>query len=673
MDDEELRKHRTVWLQRMRERAVRALRFGADVRDQRQQKREQMYDDPRKRKLRPREFDAASLSPPEPVVRYLEGFRSVFKRRDTLAVAVLYVIGLLSDLPHKNGETMEAAIPGFTQEGAYRLLARGSWSAAELDRLRVLDGLDRAGCRGLPVDAIIDETSFAKKGTDSVGVARQYLGCLGKTDNGQVIVSLHLCAGDFDLPGTAEVFLPEKGWGGSDEACQQRRAAAKVPEDWVLRTKPELAVALLLRVRAWGLTLRRVYADAGYAALGMMLHLAALGLDFVLSLHTNTSVRLVGEPWLPAVPPPPATGRPGRPRRGEPSRPRLHTPAELRAGLEPTQWQAVAYRLDVNGKPLIHNFYALRAHVVSATKLQRCDPAEADDVESPALWLLLEQPCGPGPHRPDEFEQYAISGPADLTLTELADLAHRRPLIERASYQDAKQEVGLGHYQGRSWPGLHHHLALVWLGLTYLLLGRRPLPPPPALTQPSPPAGDAPAAAPEPAADPAPPPSSSADQLAPASAAGTTAPAATSGDPLPPPPAFTQPSPPAGDAPAAAPEPAAGPAPPPSSSADQLAPASAASTTAPAATSGDPLPPSGPVCSPLPAPPARFVAALAPHPLPLRHQMWESVHTVRTNLCEWIAGIRTYEHIFAVVPPAQLRTRALPQLPILRPLLCCGP
>ena len=292
VDDEELRKHRTVWLQQMHERAVRALRFGADVRDQRQQKREQMYDDPRKRKLRPREFDAASLSPPEPVVRYLEGFRSVFKRRDTLAVAVLYVIGLLSDLPHKNGETMEAAIPGFTQEGAYRLLARGSWSAAELDRLRVLDGLDRAGCRNLPVDAIIDETSFAKKGTDSVGVARQYLGCLGKTDNGQVIVSLHLCAGDFDLPGTAEVFLPEKGWGGSDEACQQRRAAAKVPEDWVLRTKPELAVALLLRVRAWGLTLRRVYADAGYAALGMMLHLAALGLDFVLSLHTNTSVRL---------------------------------------------------------------------------------------------------------------------------------------------------------------------------------------------------------------------------------------------------------------------------------------------------------------------------------------------------------------------------------------------
>ncbi len=251
-----------------------------------------------------------------------------------------------------------------------------------------------------------------------------------------------------------------------------------------------------------------------------MPRLAALGLDFVLALHTNTSVRLVGEPWLPAVPPPPATGRPGRSR--------LHTPAELREDLEPTQWQAVAYRQDVNGKPRIHNLYAHRAHVVSATKLQRCDPAEPDDVESPALWLLLEQSCGPVPHRPDAFEQHASSGPADLTLTELA---HRRPLIERASYQDAKQEVGGGDCQGRSWPGLHHHLARVWLALTHLLLGRWPLPPP-AFTQPSPPAGDAPAAAP--AAHPAPPPSSSAAQLAPASAAGTTAPAATSGAPLPP-------------------------------------------------------------------------------------------------------------------------------------------
>ena len=467
--------------------------------------------------MRPHEFDTAALTPPEPLARYLDGFRLVFKRRDTREVARLYATGLLSALPRKNGETMEASIPGATQENVHNFLVRSPWPAPELDRLRVLDGLQRASCGGLPVDAIIDEVSIPKKGDDSVGVARQYLGCLGKTDNGQVIVSLHLCAGDFDLPGTAELFLPEKRWGGEDEACRRRRTDAKVPADWVFRTKPELAVALLLRVRAWGLHLHRVYADAGYASLAMILRLLALALEFVLAIRGNDTVRLAGEPWLPAVPPPPPTGRPGRPRRGQPARPRLHTPDELRAGLAATDWHEVAYRQDVNGTPLVHAFVALRAHVVSATQLKRREPAP--EAESAELWLLLEQPCGPGPHRNAELKQYVISGPETSTLDELADLAHRRPLIERNSYENAKQEVGLADYQGRSWPGLHHHVAMVWLALTYLMLGRRRLPPPPpAFTQPAPPTGQAPAAAPKPQ------PPTPGGELAPAS--GALAPAA---------------------------------------------------------------------------------------------------------------------------------------------------
>ncbi len=371
--------------------------------------------------MRPGEFDTASLTPAEPLAGYLDLFRPVFRRRDTREVARLYATGLLSALPRKNGETMEAAIPGATQENVHNFLVRSPWSAAELDRLRVLDGVERAGCGGLPVDGIIDEVSIPKKGSDSVGVARQYLGCLGKTDNGQVVVSLHLSTDDFDLPGTAELFLPEKRWGGTDEACRQRRAEAKVPADWVFRTKPELAVALLLRVRAWGLQLRRVYADAGYAGLAMILRLLELGLEFVLAIRSNDTVRLVGEPWLPAVPPHPPTGHPGRPRGGQPSRPHLHTPEELRAGLVAEDWHAVAYRQDVNGTPLVHAFAAFRAHAVSVTKLKRQDPAV--EAESPELWLLLEQPCGPDPHRKDELKQYVISGSDTLTLDELADLA----------------------------------------------------------------------------------------------------------------------------------------------------------------------------------------------------------------------------------------------------------
>ncbi len=589
-----------------RERAVRALRFGSRVLEQRQERREEIYNDPRKRKLRPGEFDTASLTPAEPLAGYLDLFRPVFRRRDTREAARLYATGLLSALPRKNGETMEAAIPGATQENVHNFLVRSPWSAAELDRLRVLDGVERAGCGGLPVDGIIDEVSIPKKGSDSVGVARQYLGCLGKTDNGQVVVSLHLSTDDFDLPGTAELFLPEKRWGGTDEACRQRRAEAKVPADWVFRTKPELAVALLLRVRAWGLQLRRVYADAGYAGLAMILRLLELGLEFVLAIRSNDTVRLVGEPWLPAVPPHPPTGHPGRPRGGQPSRPHLHTPEELRAGLVAEDWHAVAYRQDVNGTPLVHAFAAFRAHAVSVTKLKRQDPAV--EAESPELWLLLEQPCGPDPHRKDELKQYVISGSDTLTLDELADLAHRRPLIERNSYENAKQEVGLADYQGRSWLGLHHHLAMVWLALTYLMLGRRRLPPPP--------------------------------------------------------PAFSQPLPPTGAAPTDPSSPVPAPESPPPAPPGGLAPPSGALA-----------PPPGPAATALP--PAVPVAALATSPLPLRHQVWESVQLVHTNFCEWSAAMRTYEHIFAAFPVQALRESiqagTLTPLPVLRPLLGLGP
>ena len=269
---------------------------------------------------------------------------------------------------------------------------------------------------------------------------------------------------------------------------------------------------------------------------------------------------------------------------------------------------AVASRPDVQGTPLVRAFAAFRAHVVSLTKPGQHAP-EVVERESPELWLLLEQPCGPGPHRQDELKQYGISGPATLTLDQLADLAHRRPLIER-SYENAQQEVGLADDQGRSWPGFHHHLAMVWVALTYLLLARRRLPPPPpAFSQPTPPP---PPAATQSPPDPAPPSPSSSAERASASAS------------VPPPPQ----------------------------------PASLARILAT-------------------LPNAVPVAVLAPRPLPLRHPVWESVQAVHSNLCEWFAAMRTYEHIFAILSVQKLREHlqagTLPPLPALRPLLPAGP
>ena len=190
-------------------------------------------------------------------------------------------------------------------------------------------------------------------------------------------------------------------------------------------------------------------------------------------------MHVAAEPWLPPEPPAPHAGRGPHPH-GRPARPQLHTAAELHANVPADRWRPVAYRQGTDGCPLGREFVALRAHLTAAAEL-KADPL-APDAERAQLWLLLERPCGaPGQDKP---KPYLISGPARMSLDELAQLTHRRPAIERESYEHAKQEVGLDQYQGRSWVGLHHQLSMA-----FLILLRRPPPSEPApRSQLSPPA-----------------------------------------------------------------------------------------------------------------------------------------------------------------------------------------
>ena len=126
-------------------------------------------------------------------------------------------------------------------------------------------------------------------------------------------------------------------------------------------------------------------------------------------------------------------------------------------------WQSVSYRQDSKGVPLQRQFAAMRVQ-----------PATAD-MRGPEQWLLLERPLQP---EGQDLKQYLISLPAETSLAELAEVAHLRAHIERESYQNAKQGVGLTDYQGRSWSGYHRHLAMAWLALTWLQRQRQPLAPP---------------------------------------------------------------------------------------------------------------------------------------------------------------------------------------------------
>jgi SRSO17 transposase len=444
MDNQQWMDFLNDWL---REQQIRALRFGP--------KAEKPFD-PR-RKLPPQAVGSAPILPQPEMHRYVEGFRSVFRRRETRRNAEIYLLGLCSDLPHKNGETMEAAIPGAKQMDIFNFLVRAGWSPEALDEARVRQWIGERGYGGMPIHVIVDETSVLKQGKWSVGVTRQYLGCVGKVANGQVAVTLHGVWENDDLPLTGVLYLP-RAWAEDPE----RRQLAKVPESVRFQTKPEIARALLDRVTGWGLEVAMVHADAGYGELGWMAELEARGWRYCVGVRGNFSVYLPREGLLPAPPAEPYSGR-GRPRKPpQPERP-LHTVDEIRAALDPAQWQRIGYRLGVDGALLEREFAALRVH--GATR----------EVCGSEVWLLLERPLNP---QSDDPKQYVITAPPTTSLAELARLAHVRPRIERGSYENAKDAAGLADYQGRSWPGFHSHLSMVWLAMTWMARLRRPLPPP---------------------------------------------------------------------------------------------------------------------------------------------------------------------------------------------------
>ena len=406
----------------LREKQLRALRFGP--------KPEKPFDE--RRKIRPEAIGRAPILPNPDLREYVRRFKGVFGRRETVSNAEIYMTGLCSDLPHKNGETMEAAIPGANQEDIYNFLVRSTWSPEALDRARVEQWIEERGYASQPVNVLLDETSFLKQGKYSVGVARQYLGCVGKVANGQVAVTVHGVWGNDDLPLTGMLYLPEEAW-AKDAA---RRKTAKVPEDVPFRTKPQIGLELVRRVRDWGVAIERLHADAGYGDIGTMEALASEGHAFCLGVRGNFSVYLPDEALPPAPETAPYGGR-GRPRKPPQVERPLHTVDEIRRGLDEATWQRLPYRQGADGKALEREFVGLQVH--PATKERLADEA----------WLLLERPLDPSSN---DVKQYVISGPSTITLAELARISHIRSRIERNSYEKDKPAECTG--QRRSGPGL---------------------------------------------------------------------------------------------------------------------------------------------------------------------------------------------------------------------------
>jgi SRSO17 transposase len=394
-------------------------------------------------------------------VTYIEMLASVIGHKDREGPLRDYSVGLLTAHGRKSVEPLAAATtPARVSQQHQSLLhfvGQAPWSDdAVLAKVRqlTLPAIESHG----PIEAwIIDDTGFPKKGKHSVGVARQYCGQLGKQDNCQVAVSMSIANHRASLPVAWRLYLPE-AW--SEDA--ERRKKAGVPADVTFKTKPQIALEQVKHACESGIARGVVLMDAGYGAdTDLRDGITALGLPYAAGIGPNTSV------WAPGtapLPPKPWSGQ-GRPTTRL-RRDAEHQPVAVKAlalNLAEDAWKTITWRQGVD------------AALTSRFARVRVRPAHRDynlTEPRPEEWLLIEWPEGE-----DEPLKYWLSTlAADIGFDKLVDMTKLRWRIER-DYRELKQELGLGHYEGRGWRGFHHHASLCIAAYGFLISERETIPP----------------------------------------------------------------------------------------------------------------------------------------------------------------------------------------------------
>ena len=392
---------------------------------------------------------------------YVEGLTSVIGHADRAKPLRDYCVGLMMPCERKSVEPMAAiTAPDRTaaqHQSLLHFVGEGKWSDAKVlakVREQVLPEIERHG----PIEAwIIDDTGFPKKGQHSVGVARQYCGQLGKQDNCQIAVSVSLANHHASLPVAYRLYLPED-W--AEDSARRRKTG--VPEEVSFKTKPEIALEQITAACEAGLPRGVVLKDAGYGnSSELRTGITALGLTYVAGILSTTTV------WAPGTGPLPpkkwsGTGRPPTLLR----RDRKHQPIsvkELALGLPKRAWRTIKWR-EGSAEWLSSRFARVRVRAACRDyKLSESRPEE---------WLLIEWPEGE-----EEPTKYWLSTlPKDTAFRKLVEFAKLRWRIER-DYQELKQEVGLGHFEGRGWRGFHHHATLCIAAYGFLDSERETIPP----------------------------------------------------------------------------------------------------------------------------------------------------------------------------------------------------
>ena len=376
---------------------------------------------------------------------WLTPFLMALRHKTRMRMRPAYIAGLIGPGDRKSIQPMAARAGDANYDQLHHFVASSVWDAAPLQAALLTEANAQVG--GDDAWLIIDDTSLPKKGTHSVGVAPQYASTLGKNANCQTLVSLTLASREVPVMVGLRLFLP--GSWISDPAKLNR---AGVPQDCRnYRSKPEIALAEIDRIRAAGVRFGCVLADAGYG----------LSAPFRQALSDRGLTWAVGIPYKQKVYPTevamifPVAGR-GRPRQ-------RHIPDTTsigaRAMLETAKWQAVSWRRGTKGR-LSTRFAALRVRVADGPP-QRIHDMGAQHLPGEEVWLV-------GEHRSTGERKYYLSNlPPDTTLKRLAGAIKARWVCEQA-HQQLKEELGLDHFEGRSWAGLHRHCLMAMIAFAFL-------------------------------------------------------------------------------------------------------------------------------------------------------------------------------------------------------------
>ena len=386
---------------------------------------------------------------------YMEHLAAGLGHMDRHAGLKGYCTGLMLPLSRKSVEPMAARVDPLhasaRHQSLHHFVVKAEWSDEQILR-RVIQWVVPKMDLSAGGFWIIDDTGFPKQGKHSVGVARQYCGMLGKQDNCQVAVSLSLASEQASVPVAYRLYLP-KEWAGDPV----RRKKAGVPAEVKFATKPEVALQQLETLLAQGAPKFCVLADAGYGVnQAFRSRLTELGLPYVVGI---TSAVVVWSPGLEPLPPKRYRGMgrpPVMPRRTKQRQPICVK--DLAQGLAASAFQTIRWREGTN-ETLSGRFAALRVrHAGGNMGRARLRPEQ---------WLLIEWP----PNDAEPLKYYLSTLPEDIALNDLVTQAHMRWRIER-DYQDLKQELGLGHYEGRGWRGFHHHATLSIAAYGFLVTER---------------------------------------------------------------------------------------------------------------------------------------------------------------------------------------------------------